>query len=403
MSLTLQPGKSRARLLRAPASRSSVHMPFSLKHARVVLPDGVRTVSIVVRDGVIHKIDAVHAATARRIDCDGDYLLPGLIEPHTDNFERHLEPRPGTFWSADRAVLAHDAELASAGITTALDAITVGGDLGSGAREHVYLDAISSLETAEMDGLLRIEHHLHLRCELTHPLLSRQLEAALARRAPRLVSLMNHAPGQGQWTDVERFRAYYARRYGMSPEEIEVLIARRQAARAEFAAPNRELVLEIARQHHCVLASHDDSTVQDVTAARGCECSIAEFPTSVEAAREARRVGMRVVAGAPNLVRGVSHSGNVAAADLAREELIDILSSDYCPSSLLHAVFILQRSFDVPLHRAVAMVSAIPARALGLHDRGSIEEGKRADLVRVRETLRGPVIVSVWSAGRQVA
>jgi alpha-D-ribose 1-methylphosphonate 5-triphosphate diphosphatase len=392
-----------ARSVRSLSTRKVEPAPFSITNVRAVLPTGEYAASIVVRDGLIARIDSAHASTTRRINGENDYLLPGLIDLHTDNLERHLEPRPGTFWKPERAVLSHDAELASAGITTAFDAITIDGDVGEGARETASFAAVGCIQTMARDGLLRAEHHLHLRCELGNPRLSEQFERAATQLAPSLVSLMDHSPGQGQWVDTERFRAHYARRYGLSESEIEALIARRQAARLTYSDTNRLKTLDLARRHACVVASHDDATLYDVERASGDLCSIAEFPTSIEAARAARRFGMRVVAGAPNLVRGGSHSGNVAVADLAREGLVDILSSDYCPGSLLHAVFLLAESFDMPLHLAVALAGANPAAVLGLSDRGEIREGLRADLVRVRDTACGPVVVSAWCAGRQVA
>jgi alpha-D-ribose 1-methylphosphonate 5-triphosphate diphosphatase len=357
----------------------------------------------VVRDGLIHRINAVHGAPSRRIDCAGDYLLPGLIEIHTDNLERHIEPRPGTFWNTDRAVLSHDAELAAAGITTAFDAITLGGDVGERARERAYLDAIGSIDCAQSQGLLRAEHRLHLRCELGSPRLLEHLRCARDRREPRLVSLMEHVPGQGQWLDVERFRRHYARRYTLSEQDLDALIERRRADQTAFSAANRATIVEQAREHGWTLASHDDAVSEDVERAQQANCTIAEFPTTLEAAREAHRRGMYVTSGAPNLVRGGSHSGNVAASALASEGLVDIFSSDYCPSSLLHAVFCLAKMAGVPLNAAVATVSTNPARALDLHDRGRIEEGTRADLIRVRDTPQGPVVVAAWCAGRQIA
>jgi alpha-D-ribose 1-methylphosphonate 5-triphosphate diphosphatase len=383
--------------------RREAHPAFALRNARVVLPNSVETTSLLLRDALIQRIGETIPGTPHTIDCEGDFVIPGLIEPHTDNLERHLEPRPGTFWNASRAILSHDAELASAGITTALDAVTLGGDVGSGIAQIAYLDAISASVSALSEALFRVDHLLHLRCELSSPQLSEHLEQALERRIPRLLSLMDHTPGRGQWTDIESFREHYIGRYGLRGCQIDELIVRRQRARAEFAASNRRVALEMAFQYQCILASHDDATSADIEQAHLDSCSIAEFPTSLEAARAAQDRRMRIVVGAPNLVRGGSHSGNVAASELVQEGLYDMLSSDYCPSSLLEATFMLAGTFGVPLPQAVAKVTSTPAQILRLSDRGSIVEGKRADLVRVRDSGRGPVVVSVWCGGRQVA
>jgi alpha-D-ribose 1-methylphosphonate 5-triphosphate diphosphatase len=376
---------------------------FSLLDARVVMPHGVERVSVNVRDGWIHSLDAGPQPDASIHSCSGDYLLPGFVELHTDNVERHLEPRPGTFRSAARAVLSHDSELAAAGITTAFDALTFGADIGSPQRDEAYLEALVCLERAEREGLLRARHLFHLRCELSDPGLGRHLVAAASRRVPRLLSLMDHTPGQGQWEDVERFRRYYGARYGLSTAQIEDLILRRQAAQRAFAASNREISLAFAREHGCVIASHDASTTNESDVACADGCRFVEFPTALEAARRARELSLAVIAGAPNLVRGGSHSGNVSASALAREGLLNVLSSDYCPATLLEGVFLLATSHGWTLPNAVATASATPAQLLGLNDRGCIEAGRRADLIRVRESDHGPVIVAVWCGGRQVA
>lgn len=372
-----------------------------------MLADRVQNASLVIRDGSIHRIgpriEDTFPSPGHRVDCEGDYLLPGLVELHTDNLERHLHPRPGTWWSAASALWSHDAELAAAGITTACDAITLGSDAGNEDAERAFDEIMAGAE-ARSESLLRVDHQLHFRCELSSPSMAPQLAHAYALLGvPRLVSLMDHTPGQGQWTNMERFRRHYSGRYGLGLPELDALVARRQRSREQFAVANRVAARDFAHRHRCILASHDDTTEASIRQAFDDECTLAEFPTSLEAARAARTRGMTVVAGAPNLVRGGSHSGNVAAADLIAEGLCDMLSSDYYPASLLQSAFMLARRFGRPLHEAVASVSATPARALGLYDRGDIREGLRADLVRVRETSHGPIIVSVWCGGRQVA
>lgn len=386
-----------------------VHAPgtaqpaFILRNARAVTPGCIRAGSILVEGGLIREIAEDIRAPVHTIDCAGDLVLPGLIELHTDNFERHLEPRPGTFWDPARAILSHDAEMASAGITTAFDAVTLGNDIHQGYAQQRYIEFIEATASARAEGLLRIEHELHLRCEVSSSRMREDLELAMSHRLPRLVSLMDHTPGQGQWTDIERFREHYVRRYGLPMHQVDALIHLRQQSRERFAPSNRSAVLNVAHLHFCTLASHDDTTVSDIEQAHADACQIAEFPTSLEAARLARDRGMYVVAGAPNLIRGGSHSGNVDVAALVREGLCDILSSDYYPSSLVQAVFELARNCGLSLPAAVATASYTPARALGLSDRGEIHKGKRADLIRVREVRSGPIVVSTWCAGRQVA
>ena len=383
--------------------RDDPNSSFALCNAQVILPGRVALLTVEVRHGLVHRIGAGLQTSLRQIDCEGDYLLPGLIELHTDNFERHRIPRLGAQWQAQRAVLSHDAELASAGITTAFDSVTLGADLNTDEEGESYRDEILATLSAQRAGLLRVDHQLHLRCELSSPRMREQLLRACEIRPPRIVSLMDHTPGQGQWTDLTRFRRHYQARYGMTAEQLDALIARRQQARATFAAENRRFAIGVATEHAAVIASHDDCDETSIADAHRDGCRIAEFPTSLEAATAAAAHGMYVIAGAPNLIRNGSHSGNIAASELVRAGVCHILSSDYFPASLLQGAFLLSSHFHYSLPQAIASVSEIPARVLGLHDRGRIETGNRADVVRVRDSAHGPVVVATWCAGRQVA
>lgn len=376
---------------------------FVLTNARVVLADTVAHVAVEVRDGSIGRVTDEPDGGLRQIDCNGDYLLPGLIELHTDNFERHLIPRLGARCNPHRAALSHDAELAASGITTAFDAVTIGGDLPQSDESESSLEEIAATLGAQRAGFLRVDHHLHLRCELSSARMRDQLIRACKIRTPKIISLMDHTPGQGQWTDLARFRRHYQARYGLSSADLDALITRRQSARNTFAGSNRDFACSVALECAAVIASHDDGTVECIDEAERVGSRIAEFPTSLEAAKEAIRRGMHVIAGAPNLIRNGSHSGNVAASDLFRAGACDMLSSDYFPPSLLQAAFLLASQFDHELPHAIARVTELPARALGLNDRGRIAVGKRADLVRVRDSSHGPVVVATWCAGRQVA
>lgn len=375
---------------------------FALANARVVLPEEVANVPVLIRDGLIHRLGSL-GADVPTLDCAGDVLVPGLVELHTDNLERHLRPRPGTRSSAAHAICAHDAELAAAGITTALDAISLGTEIGDQAERGSYAEEIAATVLAMAEGLLRVDHHLHFRCELSSSRLPEHLKHAQELATPRLVSLMDHTPGQGQWSDIGRFRKHYKARHDLSETQLDELVEHRQRSQLEHAPVNRTLSLAFALRYNCAIASHDDTTRTDIERGRADGCSLAEFPTSLEAALAAREHGMRVIAGAPNLARGGSHSGNVSAADLFRAGACDILSSDYYPPSLLQAAFILTQDFGRSLPEAIRFVATTPAQTLGFSDRGAIAEGKRADLVRVRATPRGPVVIAAWSAGRQVA
>jgi len=374
-------------------------------NARLVLANEVVDGDLLVRDGLIVDISSGSKYRSGSLDCDSDYLIPGLIELHTDHLEAHFKPRPKVFWPAEAAVPAHDAQIAASGITTVFDALrigtTKGDDISIGSKSRQLAQAIGEAKAADC---LRADHLLHLRCELACEDTARDAETFLGDPNLRLISLMDHTPGQRQFTRIAKFREYYGGKSGMSEPDMTAYIAERQESHQRYAVPNRRCVVNMAKERSIPLASHDDATLAHVEEAVEDGVSIAEFPTTVEAATASRSHGLSVLMGAPNVVRGGSHSGNVSAQALAELDLLDVLSSDYVPSSLLHAAFELSRrvsSIDVP--SAMRLVTLNPARAACLEDRGEIVVGKRADLVRVHADAAVPVVRSVWREGRRVA
>jgi alpha-D-ribose 1-methylphosphonate 5-triphosphate diphosphatase len=206
----------------------------------------------------------------------------------------------------------------------------------------------------------------------------------------------------GQWNDLEQFRALL-RRDGLSEPEIETKLVQHREGRLRWRGRNRAFVLERMRGRPIALASHDDRTAEEVAENAADGIGIAEFPVSAEAAEAAHRHGILTIAGAPNLVRGGSHSGNVAAADLLRAGLVDAFASDYVPASLLEAAILATSVAGISLARAVALVTDQPARMAGLSDRGRLEPGLSADLVRVQLYEGMPIIRGVWRRGERVA
>jgi alpha-D-ribose 1-methylphosphonate 5-triphosphate diphosphatase len=218
-----------------------------------------------------------------------------------------------------------------------------------------------------------------------------------------LLSVMDHTPGQRQYRDLERYTAMEKRDFHMTQEQIDAFLVECRERHARQSVSNRAHVVALAQKHRVSVASHDDTTVEHIEEAHSEGVTISEFPTTEEAAEAARAKGLKVVVGAPNLVLGGSHSGNVSAAELARRGLVDALASDYVPSSLLHGAFLLHETAGVPLPEAIAMVTLAPARMTGLEDRGAIEVGKRADLVRVRVGPGFTTATMVWREGQRVA
>ena len=370
-------------------------------NARIVLSDEVVHGTVHLRDGRIASLASGSSSVPGAIDLEGDFLLPGLVELHTDNLEKHFSPRPGVQWPSQPAAHSHDAQIASAGITTTLDAIAIGDLHGRAERAERLAEAVAAIERGVEDGSLRAEHHLHLRCEVCCADVIEMLDGFARHPLVKLVSLMDHTPGQRQFVNIDKFRTYYMGRYGYSAAEMDDFIDRRTADQRTYGESHRAAIVEICREQRHVIASHDDATRAHVEEAAACGAVISEFPTTMEAAAASREHGLAVLMGAPNLVLGGSHSGNVSAMQLAAEGVLDILSSDYVPSSLLQGVFLLHGE-GMRLPDAVAKASRNPARMVGLDDRGEIAEGKRADLLRVRETSKGPIVRTVWRAGQRI-
>lgn len=379
-------------------------MDAVLANARIVTPEAVVTGSLAIRDGRIDSIDAGAVRTSDSIDCHGDFVVPGLIDIHTDNLERHFFPRPGVHWpSSLSAVLAHDREMLGAGVTSVLNALSFGDRDSAGARSTMLHAAIGALGAAHEAALLEADHFLHFRCELCDSAVLDLFQPYAGHARLRLVSVMDHTPGQRQWRDLEIYRAFRRKKNGCvwTDAEFDAYVAQRRVEQAARVPSFRKRIRAAAAARSLPVASHDDTTPGDIEEAHGDGIVICEFPTTLEAARHARRLGMKIVMGSPNVVLGGSHSGNVGAGELAAEGLIDVLSSDYVPASLLQAVFVLA-SQGLAMPAAVALASANPARLLGLADCGRIAPGLRADLLRVRVVEGLPVLSGIWRNGKPV-
>jgi alpha-D-ribose 1-methylphosphonate 5-triphosphate diphosphatase len=385
-------------------TRSETEKPsFVLDNAAIVLPDRVEHGWLAVEMGQIAEI-GTGRSPGRGLDLRGDFLIPGLVELHTDHLESHFSPRPKVRWHPLGAVLAYDAQIAASGITTVFDSLRAGTDVDGGGLGSELAVLAESISLARQKDLFRCEHLTHLRCEVPSPDVVESVEAFVERYPVNLISLMDHTPGQRQFRSIEKYFIYYGGKTGKSEIEIRGLVDRKMREGAARAARHRPVLVDLARRRGIALASHDDTTTEEVELAVAEGVVVAEFPTTRESAKACHEHGLTIVMGAPNLIRGGSHSGNVATEDLARDGILSVLSSDYVPASLLMAAFHLPRCTpSITLPDAIATVTRNPAAATGLRDRGIIAAGKRADLVRVRLAGDIPVVAQVWRQGRQVA
>jgi alpha-D-ribose 1-methylphosphonate 5-triphosphate diphosphatase len=374
-----------------------------LTNCHVITPDRAFHGSLETNGGAIAQLSEGASGLSAAIDLEGHYLLPGCVELHTDNLEKHLQPR-GSRWPALPALLAHDAQVAGLGITTVFNALCIGVDSDlHGLPRDFSQPAVEALRQAGEAGKLRADHFIHARCELPHPDTPSLLENILHHPRLRLASLMDHTPGQRQVADLDRFRRGLERMGPVADGWFENLVATERAKQERYAGPNRQQLVEMLRRQEVPLASHDDADEEHIAEAIRDGVTISEFPTTLTAAKAAQAAGMRNVMGAPNVVLGGSQSGNLAAMEAARHQVVDALSSDYAPVSLIHAAFAIARELELPLEQTVRWISANPASMAQLEDRGRIEPGLRADLVEVVIVHEVPCVVRVWREGVRVA
>jgi alpha-D-ribose 1-methylphosphonate 5-triphosphate diphosphatase len=374
---------------------------ITLTNARLVLDGEVMEGTLVLRGGLIAEVQPGRAHHASAHDCEGDYLIPGVVDVHTDNLERQVQPRANARWPSRSAFLAHDAQCAAAGVTTVLDALCLG-DLGfDQGRDQTFRDGVADVTAFAGSPVLKAEHFLHLRCELPAADMPACLDPVAEHPLVAMVSLMDHSPGVGQYRDLARYKAMRVRQTRMTEAEVNRRIEELLAQRAERREPQRRLLLDRFKGRGIPLASHDDEDPAEVRRNAADGIRVSEFPVTLDAALEAARIGVAVIAGAPNIVRGGSHSGNVAAMDLVRAGAVDVLASDYVPPALIEAAFLTAAEIGLP--RAIATITFAPAALCGMADRGRLAPGLRADVVRVAEHHGHAVVREVWRQGRRVA
>ncbi len=373
-------------------------------NAHLVLPDGMQRGSVVVCDGTIAGIDSGSQVVNGAMDCDGHMLCSGLIELHTDNLERHLRPRPSVDWPPTAAILGHDRELAGNGITTVFDAVRLGSITSQREKRfrRYARGAADELNALREAGALKVSHHLHLRAELCSESLVEELDEFHVDDRVGIVSLMDHTPGQRQFRDLAQFEDYVCTKNGMSREGFSEYVAFLQDLQSKNRDRHEAAAVAAAKRFGAILASHDDTDPAHVHQSHANGVTLAEFPTTAEAAATCNALGLATIIGAPNLIRGRSHSGNVAAQTLAQSGHLDILSSDYVPAALLLGAVQLGALWG-DMARGIATVTATPARAAGLADRGQIAIGQRADLCLFHAVHDVPVVRGVWSAGRRIS
>ena len=375
---------------------------FLIENAIVVTPERQFPGWVAIAEGKIEEIGE-GIAPERGYNFDGDLLIPGLVELHTDNLESHLKPRPKVDWPRRAAIVAYDIQLATAGIRAVFDSLRVGHDADYAPLRDEVVHLLDEIDAARRLGLLRIHHHTHLRCEICAEDCVDSARIVMDGHRVDLISLMDHTPGARQFVSMDAWRTYYGGKSGLNSEKLADLVERKRELFSKNYRNHRESLVALAHRKGIAIASHDDATSSHVDESITDQVSVAEFPTTVEAARLSHEASISVLMGAPNVVRGGSHSGNVAAEALAREGVLDILSSDYVPASLLMGAFELDRRIEgFGLVRALRTVTINAARAAGIADRGAIETGQVADMLRVRVVEGEPWVRETYCKGQRI-
>ena len=368
---------------------------------RLLLPHEEILGTIAVEDGVITDIQPGVVSGGQ--NGDGNYLLPGLIELHTDNLEKCISPRPSVRFPLELAAVNHDRDMISSGITTVCDAIAIGDvtPKDDSLRIHHYAAMIDTVAEGQAARRFSTDHLLHLRCELGYEHLYDIIEPYCEHPLLALISLMDHTPGQRQFVNIQKYKEYYTGKHGVPEAKMDEFVTMRLNNQHKHAVNNRQALVKLSQAKNISLASHDDATVDHVREAIAEGVVLAEFPTTLDAAKEAHHNGLLVLMGAPNLVLGGSHSGNVSAMELVELNLVDIISSDYVPRSLLQSAFIISQKTNKPLYEVIKYITLNPAKAINLDRQiGSLEVGKKADFITVRDDGIVPRILEVYKGDR---
>jgi alpha-D-ribose 1-methylphosphonate 5-triphosphate diphosphatase len=371
-----------------------------LTHARIVLPDAVLNDSaLLIEDGVIVAIEPDAPSNCTTFDLRGQTLMPGLIDVHCDAIEKEAEPRSHVLFPLDFACAQADRRHAAAGITTPYHAVSFANSEW-GVRNNL---TASKLIRAMVDFRPHslVDNRIHCRYEITDASALPVVSALIEEGMVDLVSVMDHSPGQGQFKSLDAYLKYLMGNHGMSLDEAHSA-ARAKLENRDGALARVEHLLELAHRMGIATASHDDDSVERITSMHALGVSMSEFPINLETARAAIDAGLPTILGAPNVLRGGSQSGSMRAIDAISAGVASCLCSDYQPSTLVCAAFAAAEQSDLNLSEAIALVTANPARACGLHDRGVIAPGMRADLTSVEHVGRQPLVSHVWSAGRLV-
>jgi alpha-D-ribose 1-methylphosphonate 5-triphosphate diphosphatase len=378
---------------------------FKIYSANIVTPEKViYNGTVVIEDDKITQVLEGHPGHIQPedINANGCWVLPGLVDSHSDAIEMELEPRPSSTFPLEVSFYELEKKLVGEGITTIYHSLSL---LEENAKKFIRKNStvLAVVEGINLlaQGAFLIRHKTHLRYEITNISAVQEVKELIKEQKIDQLSFMDHTPGQGQFRDIEIHKKLLIDHRRFSEEEAMEIIEQSLKQTKLDDHLLKELA-DLAREHRIPIASHDDDTLEKLELVKDWNATISEFPIELHVAKKAKEMGLYVVMGAPNALLGKSHSNNLSAMEALEHNVVDILCSDYYPSSLLHAVFKLHAK-GLPIYDAINMVSLNPAKALYIdHEVGSIEVGKKADLLIVDEEQSRPVLKTVLVNGNVV-
>lgn len=378
---------------------------MKIYHAKIVTPENViENGTIEILEGKIASITEGEpkAIGLEDIDAAGRWVLPGLVDSHSDAIELELEPRPSSTFPIEISFFELEKKLVGEGITTIYHSLSL---MEENAKKWIrqndtVLQVIDDIKRLSA-GKQLIRHKTHLRYEITNTVAVEDVKGMMKDGKIDQLSFMDHTPGQGQFRDLEVHKRLLMEHRHFTEEEAKQVIEDSKLL-PKLDGEILTKLSELAAEYNIPLASHDDDTLEKIELVKSWNAVISEFPIELDVAVKAKEEGLYVVMGAPNALLGKSHSNNVSALEAVQNGAVDILCSDYYPSSLLHAAFKLYKE-GMPIYQAFNMVSLNPAKALGIDaEIGSIEEGKLADLIFISEEGVRPVLEMVMVNGQVV-
>lgn len=329
---------------------------------------------------------------AEQVDANGAYITPGFIDIHSDYIETISAPRPTSLIDLNISLKETEKILINNGITTMFHSLSLyKTDMFSknAMRTKENVQRLINLIHETSDDLHLIRHRLHARFEIDNTEGVDLLLENIEQNKVHLISFMDHTPGQGQYRNLQYYYDTIQGYRSISNNEIQTMIAEKQ--RAEIITPEQiKDITTLAVERNIAVASHDDDHMEKLHLVQSFGTTISEFPITLDVARGAKQLGLYTVVGAPNVLLGKSHSGNLSAVEAIENDCADILCSDYYPSALLHAVFQLHKQYGYDLREMINKVTINPARAVKMEDEiGSIQVGKKADLLIIEEMDHG--------------